>query len=131
MSYGEVLAKLMEMAEKSEKMPAEMLAAQGEGRIREKKKQIIIKICPDCAERKVVETKSRNVPISIKRLVLARQNNRCNRAYCTHPLSELHHINGYALTKNHSSEGLEYLCEKHHKIAHAQHDFVQIYRGGS
>jgi nitrate reductase cytochrome c-type subunit len=114
MSYGEILKKLMEMAKKGEKISAE--------------KQAVIKVCPDCAEKKAEKAKSKAVPTAIKRLVLARQNNRCNRAYCTHPPSELHHINGYALTKNHSPEGLEYLCEKHHKIAHAQHEFVQIYR---
>lgn len=113
-SYGEVLAKLMEMAEKGQGIPA--------------KKQTVIKICPDCTKKKAEKAKSRPAPISVRRLVLAQQNNQCARAHCTHPPSQLHHINGYALTKSHSPEGLEYLCENHHKLAHAQHEFVQVYR---
>ncbi len=116
MSYGEVLGELIGMIEKTE--------AQVE-------KQVTIKVCPDCAEKKAreaKESKSRTVPTVVKRLVLARQNNQCARDHCTHPPSNLHHINGYALTKSHSPEGLEYLCENHHKLAHAQHEFVQVYR---
>lgn len=121
MSYGEVLGRLMEMVEKRE---AGVLVAQGR-KVREK---VEIKVCPDCAEKKAREAKGKSAPVSVKRLVLARQNNKCARVGCAHPPSELHHKNGYALTKNHSPEGLEYLCEKHHKIAHAQHEFVQVYR---
>jgi len=113
MSYGEVLGKLMEMVEKG-------------GEVREEK--VEIKVCPDCAEKKAREAKGKTAPVSVKRLVLARQGNRCARVGCVHPPSELHHKNGYALTGSHSLEGLEYLCEKHHKLAHAQHEFVQVYR---
>jgi len=129
MSYGEVLGKLMEILEaQEEKVRRKSIKMTKKGEKISAEKQAVIKVCPDCAKKKAEKAKSKTVPTAIKRLVLARQNNRCNRAYCTHPPSELHHINGYALTKNHSPEGLEYLCEKHHKIAHAQHDFVQIYR---
>lgn len=114
MSYGEVLEKLMGMLAKEEKIQEE--------------KQVIIKICPDCAKKRSEKTKSRNVPRVVKRLVLARQNNQCARTHCTHPPSDLHHANGYALTKTHSPEGLEYLCKHHHKLAHVQHEHVQIYR---
>lgn len=109
MSYGEVLEKLLEGVETKEE-------------------KVSIQVCPDCAKKRAEKAKSRAIPIAIKRLVLTRQHNQCAHNHCTHPPSELHHINGYALTKNHSPEGLEYLCKKHHKEAHSQHEFVQLYR---
>ncbi|NIA01850.1 MAG: hypothetical protein GWP15_00540 [Nitrospirae bacterium] len=147
MSHGEVLGELIKMIEKaktvaqaeeaeasvapptSQPEQAEVVVVSAQRAQTEK--QVTIKVCPDCAEKKAreaKESKSRTVPIVVKRLVLARQNNQCARADCTHPPSDLHHINGYALTKSHSPEGLEYLCENHHKLAHAQHEFVQVYR---
>lgn len=133
MSYGEVLGELMKMVEKVAVSAQASLAQESSAQASsaqkvQAEKQVTIKVCPDCAEKKAKEAKGKTAPTIVKRLVLARQNNQCARAHCTHPPSDLHHINGYALTGSHSPEGLEYLCEKHHKLAHAQHEFVQVYR---
>ena len=109
LSYGEVLKKLLDGVE-SEEQKAE------------------IKICPDCAAKKAQKSKSRTAPKIVKQLVFTRQNNKCAKQGCVHPPSELHHKNGYALTKNHSPNNLEYLCINHHKLEHIKHEFVQIYR---
>lgn len=61
--------------------------------------QTVIQVRPECAAKKAHEATqrgkiSRYVPVSVKRLVLARQNRRCAHPGCTNPPAELHHING-------------------------------------
>lgn len=102
--------------------------------IEKAEKKRTIAYCPDCAKKRAGGVAERSeiiraVPVEIRNIVLARQNYHCARnGFCTHPPTELHHIDGWALTKSHNPERLEYLCKRHHAEIHATDPRVQKYR---
>lgn len=134
LSAGETFSKILKLV-KGMQISKEIKSVPEE--------KTVIHLCPECVAKKAQEAAqrgkvSRYVPISVKRLVLARQNSRCAHPECTNPPAELHHINGYTLTEAygpgwipggpHSPEGLEYLCKDHHAETHAFDAHVQKYR---
>lgn len=66
-----------------------------------------------------VPAKSRHIPASERRKVDNSYRGKCGFLGCNRPADEYHHIERFALTKNHSASNLIPLCKAHHHIAHA------------
>ncbi len=80
--------------------------------------------CPDCVRKRALQDAeksetTRYVRTAIRDLVMIKQNYSCATSHCLRPPAELHHLDGYAITKSHDPERLRYLCSECHHLQHA------------
>lgn len=65
-----------------------------------------------------VETKSRHIPEKIKRHIQKRSKGKCEYPACTKNYTILHHIDRFALKKEHDPDRIVALCKGHERLAH-------------
>lgn len=66
----------------------------------------------------VARTRSHGVTIAIKRYIHKRSKGKCEHPNCNKSGKHIHHIEPFAVKKEHNPDKLLYLCEEHHKIIH-------------
>jgi HD superfamily phosphohydrolase len=65
-----------------------------------------------------VITKSRPVPAKIEKHIVKRCNKKCEFPNCKKPYKILHHVDRYALKKEHDPDKIFALCEGHERLFH-------------
>ena len=82
------------------------------------KEKITVQVCPDCAKKKAKKiTKSRHIPIDVRRIIQAKYKGFCAFPGCHRPATSLHHCNRFALKPNH--ENIVPVCDAHENLLHA------------
>lgn len=64
-------------------------------------------------------TKSRYIPIKIKKILHKEYGEKCSIAACQKPTKIIHHTQKFSLSQNHDPRFLAPLCSDHHVIAHS------------
>ncbi|MEK7523899.1 MAG: hypothetical protein AAB588_02595 [Patescibacteria group bacterium] len=64
-------------------------------------------------------TKSRYIPVQIKKILQKEHGEKCSIATCQKPSKETHHTQRFSLSQNHDPRFLAPLCREHHVIAHS------------
>jgi len=67
---------------------------------------------------KTVKTNSRQIPKKIKNYIRKKTNGTCAYPGCTKPHKVLHHIDRFALNKEHNPDKIKPLCKEHDQIVH-------------
>lgn len=65
-----------------------------------------------------VKAKNHRVTAAIRKYICKRSKGQCEHPNCSKAGKHIHHINPYALKKEHDPDKLLYLCEEHHQIIH-------------
>lgn len=78
-----------------------------------------IKICPSCAQQKITTNATRHIPISIRRLILAKHGRTCVFPNCNQSYTEFHHLIPYSICKKHDPTNIFPVCKTHHTLFHA------------
>jgi hypothetical protein len=81
------------------------------------------------AEVGVARAGSRYIPARIRRHLQKEHGKVCSINGCRKPTREIHHMQRFALGRNHDPRYLAPLCKEHHQIAHAIDVQVQVRRG--
>jgi len=81
--------------------------------------QVLIQVCPACAERKAALATSRPIPAAVRRLVYARTQGFCIFPGCKKPATSLHHTKRYRLAPSHDPSGIVPVCPAHERLLHA------------
>lgn len=81
-------------------------------------KQVVLKVCPDCARRKGIESSGRYIPTEVRAFLKAKFRGTCGFPNCKLPSEFIHHTKRFSLVKNHDPEFMVPLCKKHHDMAH-------------
>ncbi|MEK7146275.1 MAG: hypothetical protein AAB802_03770, partial [Patescibacteria group bacterium] len=81
--------------------------------------QVVVQVCPECAERKSKEVKSRSIPASVRRLIQAKYQGFCAYKGCLRAATSLHHTRGYALAPDHDPNFIVPLCVSHERLVHS------------
>ena len=71
-----------------------------------------------------VKTKSRNMPRKMRRYVVKRAKSICEENGCTKAGVHIHHIEPFAISKEHNPDKLKLLCKDHHDIVHSSTEGV-------
>lgn len=82
-------------------------------------RKVVIRLCPDCARKRILMAKGRAVPEAIKQYVKAKYGDKCAFPLCNKPAVILHHTKRFSLQKNHDPDFIVPLCKEHHDLAHA------------
>ena len=61
---------------------------------------------------------SRHIPAKIKQIIIKEYGEKCANPNCTKQSENLHHVQGFAIVRNHDPRHLQPLCKAHHDIAH-------------
>ncbi|MEK7524544.1 MAG: hypothetical protein AAB588_05965 [Patescibacteria group bacterium] len=64
-------------------------------------------------------TKSRYIPVQIKKILNEEYGEKCSITTCIKPAEETHHSQRFSLSQNHDPRFLAPLCHDHHIIAHS------------
>jgi len=64
-------------------------------------------------------TKSRYIPVKIRRHLEKEYGTKCSIEHCAKPTTVIHHTQRFALSASHNPKYLAPLCREHHTIAHA------------
>ena len=64
-------------------------------------------------------TKSRYIPVKIKRILRKEYGKKCSMPTCPKTAATIHHTQRFGLSQNHDPRFLAPLCEDHHAIAHS------------
>jgi len=108
----EVSKKLLELQEKGININEMLLE------VLEKREQEITEEKEEIAK-DLEQTKSRYIPVKIKRIIKKEHGNKCSICNCNKPAVALHHTRPFALSKTHDPHFLAPLCKEHHAIAHS------------
>ena len=63
-------------------------------------------------------SKSRYIPVKIKKILVREYGSKCSIAGCNKPACVIHHTQRFALGRTHDPRFLAPLCREHHEIAH-------------
>lgn len=106
--WNEVMKKLLKYSQKKLK------AEQKRQEAMEKQFQ------KELEEEKPIAIKSNNhtVTTAVKKYIKKRSKGLCEHPNCNKPGKHIHHIEPFALKREHDPDKLIYLCEEHHQIIH-------------
>ncbi len=71
------------------------------------------------AEVTVETTKSRYIPVKVRRLIEKEYGTVCSAPNCFRKSEELHHTDRFSISRRHDPNFLAPLCKEHHEIAHS------------
>lgn len=125
----EVEFKLRQMKQRLEKERGEtitfneVLEALLDGAIVEKSTPKV-KVCPECVARKEQKREeakevTRYMPTPVKKVVEARQEEKCAFPECIKPPEIFHHTRRFALKKSHDPNFIVGLCKIHERLVHS------------
>lgn len=80
---------------------------------------IELKVCPKCAEDKGATARSRSIPEIVKKVVIAKYQNKCGFPGCNRPWVQFHHTLRYSITTGHVPNAIVPLCKTHHDLMHS------------
>lgn len=83
------------------------------------KKKTVIHLCPDCARRRALMAKGREIPAAVRQFVKAKYGEKCVFPKCKKPAKVMHHTKRFSLNKSHDLDCIVPLCKEHHDLAHA------------
>jgi len=79
------------------------------------------------AERVVVTSPFRHIPISIKRILQQEHGMKCSIKNCQKLSEQIHHTQRFSLAQSHDPHYLAPLCREHHELAHSMdNDYIEI-----
>ncbi len=81
--------------------------------------QVVIKICPSCAERKAAQATNRPIPAATRRLIYAQTQGFCIFPGCKKPATSLHHTKRYRLSPSHDPKNIVPVCPAHERLLHS------------
>ncbi len=76
----------------------------------------------------VKETKSRYIPVKVRRVIEKEYGTVCAASNCFRKAEHTHHTDRFAMSKRHDPHFLAPLCKEHHEIAHVVDMKVQLRR---
>ena len=127
----DVLSRLLEMQEKGININAFLRVAleKRQQEITAEKETLAAAQTKEQKEKAIIgKPTSRYVPVKIVRLIRKEHGIRCSAPNCRRPAENLHHEDGFAITKIHDPRFLKPLCVGHHELAHMEDQPVQTYR---
>ena len=65
-----------------------------------------------------IQTRSRHIPIPIKKYIQTRSKGLCEHPNCTNNGLHLHHATPFSICHEHDPDHIHLLCPQHHEIAH-------------
>lgn len=81
--------------------------------------QVVVQVCPECAERKSKEVQSRAIPALVRRYIQAKYQGFCAFKGCLRAGTSLHHTKRYALSPDHDPNSIVPLCISHERLVHS------------
>lgn len=85
----------------------------------QKKAQITLEVCPKCADEKGAASRSRHIPEVVKKVVIAKYQDKCGFPGCNKPWIHFHHTRRYAQNMGHIPNSIIPLCKTHHDLMHS------------
>jgi hypothetical protein len=81
--------------------------------------QVVIQVCPACAERKAAQATNRPIPAATRRLIYAQTQGFCIFPGCKKPATSLHHTKRYRLSPSHDPKNIVPVCPAHERLLHS------------
>lgn len=120
-NWNEVMRKLLKFSKKGLEDEQKQLET--------KEKQLQKELKKEKPEK--IKSNNHTVNAAIKKYIKKRSKGRCEHPNCNKPGKHIHHLEPFALKKEHDPDKLVYLCEEHHQIIHLGYiDDSQITPGG-
>lgn len=106
--WNDVIRKLLKFSQKE--LELEKKQAEKAEKIRQSELEV--------TKPQPIQSQNHSVNKAIKNFIIKRSRGLCEHPNCNKAGKHIHHINPFALKKEHDPDKLLYLCEEHHKLIH-------------